>query len=266
MHEILSNLSGTDPRATLLLILNIIVMESLLSIDNAAVLASMVMDLPENERKPALLWGMIGAVGFRIICLFLASIILRIWWIESIGGIYLLLLVFKYFHHKSKKSQEGRVYRFKLPSKWKKYITPFVATVFMIQFMDLAFSMDNILAVVAFTKNMTMIIIGVVIGIVTMRFVANWFVTLMVKYPFLEVSAYLIIAMLGIKLALSLFTHYNPDIPVIRYIGSGGNVDHETKELVDKLFSLLTLLIFIVPVITSMAFNFPRKHSSGAAS
>ncbi len=261
MDEFISNILGTDPKATLLLVLNIIIMESLLSIDNAAVLASMVLDLPKTQRKKALFYGMIGAIGFRILCLFLASYLLQIWWIEPIGGIYLLFLVIGYF--RKKKLEVELHHEIKKPKTYSflsKYITPFVATVFMIQLMDLAFSIDNVLAVVAFTKNMNLIIMGVVIGIITMRFVATWFVTLMSKYPFLETSAYTIIGVLGLKLGLSIITHYYPDIAFIKYIGTGGNIGHHTKEFVDQLFSLFTLLIFFAPLISSLLFNYPKHR------
>lgn len=262
MNEFLSGIAGTDPKATILLVLNIIIMESLLSIDNAAVLASMVMDLPKEQRRKALLYGMIGAIGFRVICLFLASYLLQIWWIEPIGGIYLLLLVFNYFAKKKKTEQpEHHEEKPKLFASLTKYITPFVATVFMIQLMDLAFSIDNILAVVAFTKNMSLIVMGVVIGIITMRFVANWFVSLMVKYPFLEKSAYIIIGVLGIKLSLSAVTHFYPDITFIKYLGTGGNITHDVKEKVDQLFSLITLMIFFLPLISSLLFDFPKNFA-----
>ena len=266
MNEIAANILGTDLKATLLLVLNIIIMESLLSIDNAAVLASMVMDLPKNQRKKALFYGMIGAIGFRIVCLFLAAYLLQIWWIEPIGGIYLLLLVFNYFKKKNKEiSVDHELKKPKTYSFISKYITPFVATVFMIQLMDLAFSIDNVLAVVAFTKNMSLIILGVVIGIITMRFVATWFVTLMVKYPFLETSAYIIIGVLGLKLGISAITHYYPDLSFFKYIGSSGNIEQDVKENMDKLFSLLTLIIFFAPLIGSIVFGYPKhikKHKN----
>ncbi len=252
MIEFVINLLGTDPKATLLLVLNIIIMESLLSIDNAAVLASMVMDLPKHQRKKALFYGMVGAIGFRIVCLFLASYLLQIWWIEPIGGFYLIFLVIHYFNKKNKQA-ETKIIKKKTKTfhVLSSLITPFVATVFMIQLMDLAFSIDNVLAVVAFTKNMSLIILGVVIGIITMRFVATWFITLMAKYPFLETSAYIIIGVLGLKLGASLITHYYPDMAILKYIGTGGHITHEAKEKVDQLFSIFTLLIFFVPLVGS---------------
>ncbi len=46
-----------NPAASLMIIGNLIIIESLLSVDNAAVLATMVMDLPEKERDKALKYG-----------------------------------------------------------------------------------------------------------------------------------------------------------------------------------------------------------------
>src|SRR5205823_1632220 len=81
----------------------------------------------------------------------------------------------------------------------------FWATVALIELMDLAFSIDNVFAVVAFTNNLVIICAGVFIGILAMRLVAQAFVLLMGKYPFLETAAFLIIGILGLKLLLSLF-------------------------------------------------------------
>jgi predicted tellurium resistance membrane protein TerC len=50
--------------------------------------------------------------------------------------------------------------------------------------MDMAFSIDNVFAAVAFTPNIILVCIGVFIGILAMRFIAQWFVKLMEKYNF----------------------------------------------------------------------------------
>ena len=59
--------------------------------------------------------------------------------------------------------------------------------------MDLMFSIDNVLAAAAFTNVVWLVIVGVFIGILAMRFLAGVFVDLMAKYPFLETSAYLVL-------------------------------------------------------------------------
>ena len=81
----------------ILIILNLIIIESLLSVDNAAVLATMVMDLPKEQREKALKYGIIGAYVFRGICLVLAAWLVKIWWLKAIGGLYLIYLFIKYF-------------------------------------------------------------------------------------------------------------------------------------------------------------------------
>src|SRR6478752_1450433 len=80
----------------------LIVIESLLSVDNAAVLATMVMELPKAQRNRALKYGILGAYLFRGICLVLAAFLTTIWWLEAVGGLYLLYLV---FHHLKKTNQ-----------------------------------------------------------------------------------------------------------------------------------------------------------------
>ena len=94
MEHILQDISIQQ---ALLIILNLIIIESLLSVDNAAVLATMVMDLPKEQRKKALKYGIIGAYVFRGICLVLASWLIKIWWLKALGGMYLMYLFFNYF-------------------------------------------------------------------------------------------------------------------------------------------------------------------------
>ena len=55
----------SHPGASLAIIGNLIIIESLLSVDNAAVLATMVMDLPKEQREKALRYGIWGAYVFR---------------------------------------------------------------------------------------------------------------------------------------------------------------------------------------------------------
>ncbi|MBM3914129.1 MAG: hypothetical protein FJ351_06795 [Sphingomonadales bacterium] len=81
------------PKAALI-VGNLVVLETLVSVDNAAVLASMVMGLPPDQRGKALKYGLIGAYVFRGLCLLLAGWILHIWWIKPIGGAYLLYMAY----------------------------------------------------------------------------------------------------------------------------------------------------------------------------
>jgi len=58
----------------LLILLNIILLEIVLSIDNAAVLATMVKQLPKEQQKKSLTYGIVGAYLFRGLALVFVSI------------------------------------------------------------------------------------------------------------------------------------------------------------------------------------------------
>lgn len=232
---------------------NLIIIESLLSVDNAAVLATMVMDLPKDQRQRALRYGIIGAYVFRGLCLLFATFLIQIWWLKPLGGVYLLYLVYNYFKGKSTPTvkddllNKNEHWLYKVSLGW---LNQFWATVVLVEIMDLAFSIDNVFAVVAFTENIILIWFGVFIGILAMRFVAQWFVQLMGKFPFLEPAAFLVIAFLGLKLFLSVYEHFRPADPFSKFLGS-----HSA----DWATSIITVLIFVVPLITSHLFNYPRK-------
>ncbi|MDF2187715.1 DUF475 domain-containing protein [Paraflavitalea sp. CAU 1676] len=251
IQEILNN-----PLAALAVVGNLIVIESLLSVDNAAVLATMVMDLPKEQRSRALRYGIIGAYVFRGICLLLAAYIIKIWWLKPLGGLYLLYLVWDWW--KGKQTPEKEDDTLDKKSNWLYRVTvgslgTFWATVALVEIMDLAFSIDNVFAAVAFSDNIILIWFGVFIGILAMRFVAQGFVKLMEKYAFLEAAAFIVIAILGLKLMLSLYEHFQPEAAFSKFLGS-----HEA----DWGVSILTISIFVLPILYTMAFG--KKKQEGA--
>src|SRR4051794_34306205 len=95
-HELLEQIAH-KPWASLGVVVNLILIESLLSVDNAAVLATMVLDLPKNQRPKALRYGIIGAYLFRGLSLLFAAALISIWWFKPLGGMYLLYLALRFF-------------------------------------------------------------------------------------------------------------------------------------------------------------------------
>jgi YkoY family integral membrane protein len=251
--DFLHTILGDDIKAGLLIILNLIVIESLLSVDNAAVLATMVIDLPREQRSKALKYGIIGAYVMRGVCLFLAAWLVRIWWLKPLGGLYLIYLAFDYFRGKSEaEKQEESVNKEKnwLYTSTVGLIGTFWATVALVEIMDLAFSIDNVFAVVAFTNHVYLIYIGVFIGILAMRFVAQGFVKLIEQFPFLENVAFIVISVLGLKLFASLYAHFYPGSTVTEILDS---------KHTDIFISVFTVAVFVLPVWSSLLLNFPKR-------
>ncbi|MBS1687140.1 MAG: DUF475 domain-containing protein [Bacteroidetes bacterium] len=252
IHEITSK-----PLASLTIILNLVLIESLLSVDNAAVIATMVLDLSKKDRAKALSYGIIGAYIFRGLCLLFATFLIQIWWLKPLGGFYLLYLFIKYFIDKAKhkeaekdvKKEDSRFYKAII-----KVVGPFWATVLLVEVMDLAFSIDNVFAAVAFTNNIVLVWVGVFIGILAMRIVANAFVKLMERFPFLETAAFVVLGVLGFKLSASVYEHFYPDTAFTKFM-SGHSADWMT--------SILTVAIFLLPLLSSLLFNVPKRHLRG---
>jgi len=248
VQEILDN-----PLAALAVVGNLVIIESLLSVDNAAVLATMVGDLPREQRQKALRYGIIGAYIFRGICLVLAAYLVQLWFLKPLGGLYLLILAGKHFLPNRKQEEEvvdkqrSWFYRHTIG-----FLGKFWATVALIELMDLAFSIDNVFAVVAYTDNLILICLGVFIGILAMRLVAQAFVVLMGKYPFLETAAFIVIGLLGIKLILSLAEHFYPAHPFSHFLQS---------EAAEVGLTVITVGLFVVPWATSALFNWPKRMS-----
>lgn len=260
MNELIQHIID-NPIPSLIVVGNLIIIESLLSVDNAAVLATMVMDLPEKQRDRALKYGILGAYLFRGLAMVFASFLIKIWWLKPIGGLYLLYLTYSWWKEQKlkgdKEEEEENIDKGKnwLYKSTVGAIGPFWATVALVELMDMAFSIDNIFAAVAFTDNIILVCLGVFIGILAMRFVAQAFVRLMTKFAFLEAAAFIVIGILGIKLTLSIYEHFFPESGLTRFLESSQ---------ADVLTSILTVAIFIVPIVTSALLNVPKRSNTAA--
>nr|WP_205603861.1 TerC family protein [Bacillus mesophilus] len=202
-----------------------IALEGLLAADNALVLAIMVKHLPEEQRKRALFYGLAGAFVFRFASLFAISFLVDVWQIQALGAVYLLFIAANHIFRKlvvnKEKQKAGMIKEKKKSGFWM--------TVFKVELADIAFAIDAILAAFALAVvlpntslpniggldggKFLVIFAGGLIGLVIMRFAANYFVTLLQTRPGLEVAAFVIVGMVGIKLAVLTLSH--PDLAVI---------------------------------------------------
>ena len=173
----------------------LVLLEGLLSGDNAIVLAVIARDLPADQRKKALLYGVVGAFALRFVAILTASLVLRLWWIQAVGAGYLLYITANHFW-KSASNKE------KTPPVPK----GFWPTVFTIEVVDFAFAMDSVLAGVAFVggkmDKIWLVWFGAVIGILLLRVASGFFINLLEKVPALDHIAYLFVGWVGVKLAM----------------------------------------------------------------
>ncbi len=182
----------------------LVILEALLSADNALVLAVMVRHLPAVQQKRALRYGIWGAFLFRLIAVLLASYLLQFWQLKFLGGLYLLYLAVSHFLGGGHEGTD--------PSAPPKFGKGFWGTVISVELADIAFSIDSILAALGMVETLPerlqanqylslgIIYIGGILGILTMRYVAGMFIKILNRFKGLAAGAYLLVAWIGIKL------------------------------------------------------------------
>jgi len=176
----------------------LVLLEGLLSADNALVLAILVLGLPRREQRKALRYGILGAFVFRILAVLLAVHLIQIAFVKLIGALYLLYLASTHFLAGGGAQARHQV---KPATPWLG-LTAFWSTVVKVELTDVVFAVDSILVAVAMSPKTWVVITGGILGIITMRLVIGKLLTLVRRYPALVDGAFIIIAWVGVKLLM----------------------------------------------------------------
>ena len=213
----------TEIWPVVIIVLQLIFLEGILSIDNAAVIGALVTPLPEdkrvewprvlkgfgewlhpvlgNQRLAALRVGLLGAYVGRGAMLFMTSFLIHNSWIKLIGAAYLIHLAFDNLGELTGGGgeEDEDLQPVKVQSFW--------ATVLTVETMDLIFSIDNVVAAVSLSDQIWVVMLGVGIGILTMRFAAGIFSYAVLREPILKQAAYVLVLSIGIELFLEQVWH-----------------------------------------------------------
>lgn len=186
------------------LIGTLIILEGLLSADNALVLAVMVKHLPEKQRRKALFYGLLGAYFFRFLAIGIGVFLIKLWWVKVLGAGYLAWLAIQYFIGKYKNDdEEEEIQDIKAKGILMRIFGTFWGTVIAVELMDIAFSVDSVLAAFGVSEQIWVLLLGGMIGILMMRGIAGVFLKLIGKVPELETTAYILILIIALKMLLS---------------------------------------------------------------
>ena len=184
-----------------MIIFSLVLIECLLSVDNAIVLAAQTQKLPDKkQQEKSLFYGLWGAYIFRFALIGVGSYLIHFWEIKVLRAGYLMYLSLNHFYRMKYPERAKRK-----KGKNKKPILPlFWSVVISIELMDIVFSIDSILASLAISPNPVIVLIGGLIGILCMRGIAEVIMRLIDIVPELEVMAYFLIGLIAIKLFLTI--------------------------------------------------------------
>ena len=207
----------------------LVLLEGLLSADNALVLAILVLGLPRGDQRKALRYGILGAFAFRILATLLAVHLLQVAWVKLIGAVYLLYLVWGHFFGSGDAEQRRSI----KPARAAMGLSAFWATVVKVELTDIVFAVDSILVAVAMSPKTWVIISGGLLGIITMRLVIGKLLSLVRGYPALVDGAFVIIGWVGLKL-------------LIEYLHAGGWIHFQVNKWIS--FGLIVVIFTIAYV------------------
>ncbi|WP_413627812.1 hypothetical protein R4B61_01090 [Fructilactobacillus vespulae] len=209
-----------------LIIFSLVVLECVMSVDNAIVLATQTQVLPTKKlQEESLFYGLWGAYIFRFLVIGAGVFLIHFWEIKLIGSIYLIYLAVKFFLPQ-KKDKKAKQIKGNGNTHSRKF---FWWVVIQIEMMDILFSIDSVLASLAVSSNPVVVLIGGMVGIIAMRGIAEFIMVLMKKVPELKTMAYVLVFVIGLKLLLS--------IPIIDI------------EIPASMFGIFVILAIIVTVI-----------------
>lgn len=206
----------------------LVLLEGVMSIDNALVLGLLASRVrPELQRK-ALTYGLVGAFLFRGTAISVAAFLLTWHIVKLLGGGYLLWVAGKHFSEKAMEGAGGGAEGAAAGGgvSGEEVVAAgavaaagtaaFWPTVVMIEFTDIAFAVDSIVAAIGVVgpppvvngeavsphPKLWVVIAGGIIGLVLMRFAAALFIKLLARFPRFETAAYLLVCVIGLKLVV----------------------------------------------------------------
>lgn len=169
----------------------LVLLEGILSVDNALAMALQVKALDPPRQRRALLYGMWGAFILRGAAILGAKWLMSTWWLQIAGALYLAYLVIARFAlHREPHLYDGRDHSTR----------GFWTTIAMVELTDAAFAIDSTLVAVGMSNHLWVIFSGVGLGILAVRYAASLFVKLLQHCPEIERLGFVLVGWVAVRL------------------------------------------------------------------
>ena len=163
---------GFDTGEFWIALMQIILVNIVLSGDNAVVIALASRGLPAEQQKKAIFWGSGAAVVMRIVLTIVAVELLRMPFLKLVGAVLLLWIAVQLLIPEDESDGHSNTG------------TTLAAAIKTILLADLVMSLDNVIAVAAAAKgSVTLLVVGLAISIPLVVFASTWLLTLMTRWP-----------------------------------------------------------------------------------
>ena len=180
-----------------IIIIQIIFIDIILAADNAIIIGLIAANFAPKNRKAIILWGVGGALIFKIIFAVFATYLFKFYFIKILGGLLLIWIV------NDLRKDLFEIKKVKSPSKKSKEPS-YIQSVYKVLFADVTISFDNVIGVVGASKgNFEFMIFGLVLSVILTGALATYMANYIQKHLWIAYIGLGFILIVAIQLVIS---------------------------------------------------------------
>ena len=179
-----------------IILLQIIFIDIILAADNAIIIGLIAANFVPKHRKQIILWGVAGALVFKVIFAVFATYLFKFYFIKILGGLLLVWIV------NDLRKDLFEIKKIKSPTKVSKQPS-YIQSVYKVLFADITISFDNVIGVVGAAKgNFGFMVFGLVLSVVLTGALATYLANYIQKHLWIAYIGLAFILIVAIQLII----------------------------------------------------------------
>ena len=179
-----------------IILLQIIFIDIILAADNAIIIGLIAANFVPKHRKQIILWGVAGALVFKVIFAVFATYLFKFYFIKILGGLLLIWIV------NDLRKDLFEIKKIKSPTKVSKQPS-YIQSVYKVLFADITISFDNVIGVVGAAKgNFGFMVFGLVLSVVLTGALATYLANYIQKHLWIAYIGLAFILIVAIQLII----------------------------------------------------------------
>ena len=179
-----------------IILTQIIFIDIILAADNAIIIGLIAANFVPKNRKKIILWGVAGALIFKVIFAIFATYLFKFYFIKILGGLLLIWIV------NDLRKDLVEIKKIKSPTKKSKEPS-FINSVYKVLFADITISFDNVIGVVGAAKGyFGFMIFGLVLSVVLTGALATYMANYIQKHIWIAYVGLVFILIVGLQLVI----------------------------------------------------------------
>ena len=179
-----------------LILLQIIFIDIILAADNAIIIGLIAANFVPKHRRQIILWGVAGALIFKVIFAIFATYLFKFYFIKILGGLLLIWIVYDL------RKDLFEIKKVKSPTKVSKEPS-YIQSVYKVLFADITISFDNVIGVVGASKGyFGFMIFGLVLSVILTGALATYLANYIQKHLWIAYVGLAFILLVAIQLII----------------------------------------------------------------